>query len=79
MANTKFNGEEREKREKKERDCRWQTVIQNTTHAARYGKGRRGALNAAMKVGVIPLNDSRNTSNLYFLIIFKNGERMNHL
>jgi hypothetical protein len=32
-----------------------------------------------MEAGVIPLNDSRNASNLYFLIIFKNGERMNCL
>jgi hypothetical protein len=32
-----------------------------------------------MEAGVIPLNDLCNTSNLYFLIIFKNGERMNHL
>jgi len=79
MANTKFNEEEREKRERKERDCRWQTVIQNTTHAAWYGKGRREALNAAMEADIIPLNDSRNASNLYLSIIFKNGERMNCL
>jgi len=72
-------GGEREKRERKERGCQWQTVIQNTTHTAPYGRGRRGALNAATEAGVIPLNDSRIVSNLFFKIIFKNGERMNRL
>jgi hypothetical protein len=54
----KFNMEKRERRERKRRGGRRQTVTANITCVAPYEKGCRVASNVIAKVGVIPSNGS---------------------
>lgn len=56
MVITKFIGKEREKKKKKVVDNKLSFKTQHTR--APCGRGRCGALNAATKAGVIPLNNS---------------------
>lgn len=57
MANMIFNEEEREKRKRKEKGGRQQTLIQNITCIALCGRGHYTASNIVVEASIIPSGD----------------------